>query len=202
MATKLDIVKLALAHLGEEGPSSLSDDPPAPKVRKVLVQYDQALAAALSRHPWLCALEREIISREEGARGDWKHAYVYLLPAGALRIFDVKDGDDFAWERGTYVEPEGAVRMCIRTSRADALRVAFTRVVPPEAMTPLLADAFALELAARSAGPVDGDHPKARELMNRALEAYAAAVGSEANETGGDDPVLYSQYAAVRASAW
>lgn len=194
MATKLSIYNLAFAHLGEALITSLSDDPPAPNVAKANAQWDQALETALTRAPWLCALERRSLALDveppEGW-GDWRYAYRFTCPLGTLKLWTV-DGvcDGEAWQRGAAVDGNGAARVVVWSVTEGPLNVEITRKRPPEALSPLLVDALGLLLASRLAGPILQSDQRAARLLKEANDAFVLAEGSEAGEIGGQEPVI------------
>ena len=192
MATQLSTINLALSRLGETPVQTLGGDPRPPNVVKALAEWDQALDEALSRAPWLIATERRLIERDAaptGGWGDWKYADRFSCPSGILKIWTVR-GDGFAWERGTAVGAGGGVVHVVRANHSGPLPVELCVRRPAEAMTPMLAGAFAWDLAARLAGPIQASEEKARWAMGKAEEAYALAASSEATEIGGQDELF------------
>lgn len=186
MASKLSTINLAFAHLSEPVVVNLEGDPKPPNVVKALAQFDQALEVCLTRAGWLCALESRILDRDETG-GDWRYPYWFSCPAGTLKVWAVDGGDTFAWQAGTKVDA-GAVTQTIRAAVSGPLRVDLLMARPVEALTPLLADALAWELAARLAGPIQSSETKAKWAKGNADDAYALAEGSEATEIGGQEP--------------
>jgi hypothetical protein len=207
MASKLQIINLALSHLGELNVDEITQDPKPAKVVKAIDHFDEALDTACSRAPWLCCLERRTITRTpsptedpvNGVAGDFKFPYVFTLPVETLRVWYVDDRrQSFAWERSRVIQGKFVGRPIIRATDAGPLNVAITRRTIPELLTPLLCEALGLDLAARLAGPIQSDAAKAAQLAKRADEAYARAMGAEAGEHGGDEPLLISHLAEAR----
>lgn len=193
MATQLSILNLAFSHLTEPTVLTLDGDPRPPNVVKALAQWDQALDVALSRAPWLVATERRTVDADAAPAagwGDWKYSDRFSLPRGTIKVWSVAEGDGFGWERGTAVDGNGAVVPVIRASHRGPLRVELCLRRPPEALTPLLADALAWELAARLAGPIQSSEEKGRWASGKAEDAYLLAAMSEASEIGGQDPLI------------
>lgn len=193
MATQLSIINLAFAHLSEPVVQTLDGDPRPPNVVKALAQWDQALDVALSRAPWLCALERRSIDPDLAPAqgwGDWKYPARYSLPTGALKVWSVGLCEGVAWERSTVVDGNGAVISVIRTGEVASLPVELCLRRKAEALTPLLADALAWELAARLAGPIQSSEEKGRWAEGKAETAYGLAASSEATEIGGQEPLI------------
>ncbi|MBO9502515.1 hypothetical protein [Brevundimonas sp. A19_0] len=188
-AAKLRLINLALAHLGEGAVSSLEDDPRPPKLTKALAQYDAVLDAALQRAPWLCAVESRTLALitppAEGWR-DWRYSSRYQLPGEYLKLWWVDGAHTFAWQAGTDLDGNGAVRRYVRAEGSEALNVDMAVRRPAEALTPLLFMAVSLDLAAHLAGPIQ--QADGRALLERARLAYEQAEGAEVTEIGGQAP--------------
>ncbi|WP_312782009.1 hypothetical protein [Brevundimonas sp.] len=204
MATKLNIINLAFAHLGEPLVRDLAGDPPLPSVVKALAQWDQALETALAMAPWLCAtisprLDADLSSAAEAAQ-DWRYRWRFTCPAGTIKIWSV--AGDFAWQAGVVVGADGDVRRVIRADHPGPLMADLIVRRPVEALTPLLADALAWELASRLAGPIQSNEDKAQWAAKQAEKAYVLASSTEATEIGGQEPVIpMGPLAAARLSA-
>lgn len=210
MPTKLQVINRAFSHLGEAGVSNITDDPAPPNVVKAIERWDEVVDTGLSKHPWLCALERSSIARTptlaedpvNGADGDFKYDYVFKLPVNVLRVFYVDDcGERFRWERSTVIQGPFVGRPIIRAEDAGPLRVAYVRRTIPELWTPLLGAAIALDLASQLAGPIQSDATKEALLAKRAAQKYLEAAGAECGEEGGQDPVIPSPLAQARLGA-
>lgn len=189
MATQLQTINLAFAHLSEPVVGDLGGDPKPPNVVKALAQWDQALDVALAKAAWLCALESRRIDPDTGG-ADARYPYRFTLPTGALKVWTVEGGHAFAWQAATVVGAGNAVTRVIRAEVPGPLVVELVMRRPVEAMTPLLADALAWELASRLAGPIQSSEAKAKWAGDRAEAAFAKAAGSEASEIGGQEPML------------
>ncbi len=192
MATKLNIINLAFAHLGEPLVRELAGDPPLPNVVKALAQWDQALDTALAMAPWLCAtesprLDADVLTPTEAAR-DWRYRWRFTCPKGTIKVWNVEG--DFAWQAGTVVDAEGAVRRVIRANQAGPVLADLIVRRPVEALTPLLADALAWELASRLAGPIQSNDDKAQWAGRQAEKAYVLASSTEVTEIGGQEPTI------------
>lgn len=189
MATQLSIINLAFAHLAEPVVPDLGGDPKPPNVVKALAQWDQALDVALSVAPWLCATESRVLERDASG-GDWRYPHYFTLPTGTLKVYNIENGHDFAWQAGTAVASGGAVTRLVKAVTAGPLYSDLIMRRPAEALTPLLADALAWELASRLAGPIQSSEAKGKWAEGKADAAYLKAVGSEATEIGGQAPTL------------
>lgn len=201
MATQLQIINLAFAHLSEPTVLNLGGDPKPPNVVKALAQWEQALDVALSVAPWLCATESRTLERD-ATGGDWRYPHWFTLPGGTLKVWNVEGGHDFAWQAGVAVGSGQAVTRLIKAKFAGPIYADLIVRRPAEALTPLLADALAWELAGRLAGPIQSSETKGKWALDRAEIAYAKAAGSECSEIGGQEPVFgVSGLAAARARA-
>ena len=189
MATQLQTINLAFAHLSEPVVVDLGGDPKPPNVVKALAQWDQALDVALAKAPWLCALESRRLD-PDASGADARYPYRFTLPGGALKVWTVEGGHGFAWQAATVVGAGNAVTRVIRAETSGPLVVELVMRRPVEALTPLLADALAWELASRLAGPIQSSEAKAKWAGDKAEVAYARAAGSEASEIGGQQPML------------
>jgi hypothetical protein len=190
MATQLSIINLAFSHLAEPLVSTLEGDPRPPNVVKALAQWGQALETALCQAGWLCALESRRATPDVTAPNDWRYSHRFTLPVGTLKVWNVEGGDTFAWQAGVNEAPGGAVTRVIRAAHSGPLLVDVIMMRRPEALTPLLADALAWELAARLAGPIQSSEAKAKWAADKAATAYERAASAEATEIGGQDPVV------------
>lgn len=193
MATKLNVYNLAFAHLSEPVVATLTDDPVTPNVAKANALWDATLDAALSRAPWLCVLEGHTLAADVAPPEGWtdpRYGYRFTCPLGTLRIWTVDLPRDVAWQKGSAVDANGAARVILKAEDAGPLDVEIGRRRPVEALPALLVDALALDLASRLAGPIQQNEQKAQALLKRANEAWLIAEGSEANEIGGQEPMI------------
>lgn len=198
---KQQLINTALAHLGEPGFDDIDADPQPEKLFKTLAQLDGAAgvkAAALERHPWFCALAYAELEPAERA-GNWRWPYVFDLPGDFAKLWMV-DGPELPYERGVDIV-SGATKAVIRAQTTGPLQVAYTFDAPYEALSAMLLKAMSFDLAARVAGPVQEDRRKGRDLTKEAEVAYAQAASSEAADFGGEDPLMTSTFAQLRASA-
>lgn len=205
MATKRDLYNLAFAHLGEATVATLTDDPVPPAVAKANALFDAKFEAALTRAPWLCALESLTLPLDApppGGWNDWKHPHRFTCPLGTLKVWSV-DGveEGESWQRGSRVTGAGAL-VVIKAESAAARRVELQMRRPPEALTPLLVIAFALDFASVLAGAIQQNENKAASLKKQADDAYLLAEASELGEVGEAREMLgLGGLARARASA-
>ena len=88
MASVVDIVNLALSHLGEDATVS-SIDPPegSAEAEHAATFYPQARDAMLEMHEWRFATKRVMLALTASDTFEW--AYAYALPSGMLRALAV-----------------------------------------------------------------------------------------------------------------
>jgi hypothetical protein len=204
MFSKLDLVNLVLAHLGEEPYETLSADPVPPKLAKVLRQLDGAAAWVLRRHPWLSCLVHATLDVDPTLAGNWKYAAVYKLPGTVVRVFHVEPKSGACgvrFERGAVIDGAGAVQQVIFCADAGGLYVSYVALKPVEAWDTDVFNAVAAETAARAAGPIGAAAAKSAELRKLALGMIPLAQGAEAGEHGGDELQIPSTFASLRRSA-
>ncbi len=199
MGSKTDLVNLALAHMGEESFDSIALDPPPPKLAKILGQYEDAVDWVLRRHPWLCTLEYLSLTLSNQA-GNWKFPYIYELPKGSIRVWEVKAACKYSV--GTLLDEDGAVRHVLFATASTTVNVAVGVRRPPEAFNPDVYTAASYELAARAAGPITNDPEIVNRCAKRAREAIPLGQGAEATEQGGEDPLIHFGLTQVRESAF
>lgn len=200
-AIKLEVVNAAMAHLGEPPFESLEPAGPDARLQKVLGQLDGRLGAfltALARHPWLCMLTYATLAPAARA-GSWQWDKVFDLPDSFVKLWRLDALADEPFEVGTELV-EGAIRKVLRANLAS-VNVAFTEAKAYEAITPDLAHYMGLELAARTAGPLQGDRQLAARLREEAKTALAEAAGGEAGQSRDPDPPFAGGFAGLRAQA-
>ena len=93
MSSVVDIVNLALSHLGDTA-TVASIDPPegSAQAEHAARFFPFALAAMLEGHPWSFATKRAILAPLNTAPNGW--AYAYGVPADALRVLGVAEATD------------------------------------------------------------------------------------------------------------
>lgn len=206
MSTEADILNDALAHLGEEATNSLDPANASAAVRKVLRFMQRARDAVLERHGWTDALEYVTLPRADEP-GDWKYLYRFGLPGDALRVWTVFiSGTDIEpkWLQGTRVKLANGAPSEGRVIRCDSegpLDVAYVRRIGWSVIPTYLVNPIALQLAALACQPINGSVERAKELQALADVAIASAKGIDGTLQGGEDPLLPSHLAAIRAAA-
>ena len=106
MASKTDIVNMALIKIGQKTVSSITED--TPTATKLNAVYDQILDEALAAGPekgWKFARAKETLS-VDSVTPDSTYEYRYAIPSDCLRIARIHiDGEDITdWVRqGQYI---------------------------------------------------------------------------------------------------
>ncbi len=170
MVSKIDICNLALAHLGQEPISSLTqqDD----RARRLNLFYEPVKAEVLRTHNWAFATVKEPLIRLEDPSAA-PYPYLYQYPVEALFVRQITDP---AFPDKKYPFREVFRRRlnqrAVETTASQAV-AEYTRHVKDETqLDPAFVKAFALALASDLALALTGDNALAKLLLNR----YAASL--------------------------
>ena len=87
-AADIDLVNRALALLGVEAITSLSDTSKPAATASVL--FDDTRAAVFRAHPWNCLIKRVSLAQDAVAPA-YGYTYKYALPADYLRIINIEN---------------------------------------------------------------------------------------------------------------
>lgn len=172
MASKMDIINLALANLSREPIQSLSE--PNPEALQLKVHWDTALASVLRDHPWGFAMRRKPLAMLADSPIGFSYAYVYPEDCiQARRIMPV--GSGFGRGRAHPFEIGRSLdgrHKAILTDLPGAALEYTTRQVPCEEFDPQFANALAWRLAAEISLALHAD-PQAHQA---AVQTYAAQL--------------------------
>lgn len=175
MASKVDIINLALAQLGVATITSLSDA--SPQSRLASRTYDELLEEVLRDHPWNFATTRVSLAVSTTAP-DWGFDYAYPVPSDYLRLVEVYNPSELDYR----VERTADGRVIITDIEAP-LKIRYTAFVTD----PNLYDAkFKSALAARYAMEWAEPLSARPDLRKEALALYPAKV-SEAKSVDGQE---------------
>ncbi|MCC8190792.1 MAG: hypothetical protein LIP77_09205 [Planctomycetes bacterium] len=172
MASKMDIVNLALANLSREPIQSLNEA--NPEALQLRTHWDTALASILRDHPWGFAMRRKVLTALAESPIGFTYAYTYpgdciqarrLFPAGGGRAGRV--GHPFEIGRSL----DGRYKAILTDLPAAALEYT-TRQVPCEEFDPQFVNALAWRLTAEISLAVHAD-PQSHQA---ALTTYAAQL--------------------------
>ena len=174
MASKMDIINLALANLSREPIQSLSE--PNPEALQLKVHWETALASVLRDHPWGFAMRRKPLAALADTPIGFSYAYAYPEDCiQARRIMPVGCGG--AWRnRAAYPfeigrSLDGRHKAILTDLPAAALEYT-TRQVPCEEFDPQFVNALAWRLAAEICLAIHAD-PQAHQV---AVQTYGAQL--------------------------
>lgn len=181
MATSIDIVNQALAHLGNKA-NVASIDPPDGSVEANLAArfYSTALYRALEREDWSFARARVELATLDNPSSVW--LYAYAMPSNCLKARRILTDDATQYEDDT--EPFKIEGDKLLTNKADAVLLYTQPITEPAKFLPSFCDTFAAELAAYLAGPIlrGAEGVKAAgQLRQMAAVLAAQAAASDAN---------------------
>lgn len=134
---QVSICNSALAKIGAEPISSITEDTKAARIANRLFNYirDEVMRA----HPWNFALSRTTLT-PDGTTPDSEYDYRYVIPNDCLRVLSTPDDDDLDWVvEGGYILTNQDTELPIRY---------IFRNEDPSSWDSCFAEAFAWRLAA------------------------------------------------------
>lgn len=181
MSSEVDIVNLALSHLGEDATVS-SIDPPegSAESEHAAMFYPMARDAMLEMHEWRFATKRVLLALTTSDTFEWE--YAYALPSGMLRALAVlpetssadADGEDYDQQLDT-TDAQIILTNCEDASLKYTVRVTDTTRFPP-----LFIEALAWLLASHMAGPLIKGQ-QGREVSRGCMQMFAVLLGQAKN---------------------
>lgn len=180
MVSKIDICNLALAHLGQEGISSLTQDDE--RARRIHLFYEPVKAEVLRTHNWAFALVREPLVLLEDPSAP-TYPYLYQYPADGLFVRKV-----FAGESGRKpfefkeVYRRRINQRAIQTPAPQAVAEYTRDVQDATQFDPAFVKAFSLALAADLALTLTGDEGLSRLMLTRYVQSLEEARRSNMSE--------------------
>lgn len=183
----VDIVNMALAHLGDAANVSTIDPSDGSAQADAAARvYSQIRDWLLERFAWKFALRRATLALRSGVTvGSWD--YVYAEPSNCLRLLSILPGtytsDDDGVEYDTETASDG--QGIILTDATDAVARFIVRVTDPGKFSPGFTEALSWYLAASLAGPIiKGETGRAEAIrcLQMAAMAFASATGLSANQ--------------------
>lgn len=180
MVSKIDICNLALAHLGQEGISSLTQDDE--RARRIHLFYEPVKAEVLRTHNWAFALVREPLVLLEDPSAP-AYPYLYQYPADGLFVRKV-----FAGESGRKpfefkeVYRRRINQRAIQTPAPQAVAEYTRDVQDATQFDPAFVKAFSLALAADLALTLTGDEGLSRLMLTRYAQSLEEARRSNMSE--------------------
>lgn len=207
MSSEVDIVNLALSHLGDDATVS-SIDPPEGSVQAehAARYYPIARNSLLEMHSWGFATRRQALALIGSDYPEWD--YCYALPTDAVNILSVLPSDatdDYTYTittgfnfMGTINSSVGTIApkdfdveiladgtQVLYTDQSDALLRYTALVTDTTTFSPLFIEALSWLLASKLAGPIikGAEGRKAASDTYRMFqEVLARATSSDANQ--------------------
>lgn len=182
MASKVDIVNMALSVLGSKQTIQDIDSDQSTEARTAALHYENALKTALSFTDWSFATTwgtSALLSASPP--GDW--SYMYAMPANAIRIIGIIDSLDSRMNRPAKFHRSNyqGQLVLLTDTKSPTWRYIFLNDTPAS-YSPEFVDALAAQLAYRLAMPLT----RKLDLQVRAQENYkslvTAASAADANE--------------------
>ena len=184
MASKIEIVNLALTHIGAKVLSSLTEV--SEGARRVAVVYDFCLDETLRSYDWTFATKFTTLVELDEDAIEW--SFCYTRPNNCMRVRRIINAvTDPAAPPEKFREmmaPTTNVRSIV-TNVAGATAEITYRVIDPTQYDPAFTMAFSYRLAAEIAKSLTGNDQLSVQMMNvfRALIAEAGRINA-----GGDHP--------------
>ena len=167
MASKLEIVNIALARLGESPIQSLTED--SVPARVVSLLFDSARKSALRDYNWSFATRSASLARMSALPEElFDFQYAYALPPDCLRALRLRSGGAFLI-RYKY----------LYTDDASSVLEYIADIPDAEAFDAKFTEAFTYKLASELAMSIKGSP----DLMAAMSNAYTALTQSAAAET-------------------
>ena len=189
MTSAVDIVNLALSHIGDRA-TVASIDPPegSAQAEHAARHYPMARDTALEEYAWSFSTTRRAIAQMPSPVPGWQ--YAYALPADALTVFEVLYADDLP---SVFYAPQGAARvgfemesdeltglpLVVTNTPGATIRFA-RRVTDTSRFTPLFCDALSWLLASKLSGPILKGQAGA-QAAERCYGAYTRLLGKAAS---------------------
>lgn len=218
------IINTALSLMGMPSVADLSEASLRQNAAatKLMANFDNSYSTVLRRHGWLCALTYVCLPAAVIA-GDsnWKYPAKYLLPGGALRVWEVRDPgpqipfeeidwlsfgmlgppliQGVAWEVNTIDAEAGASQLVVRSSQTCGLALSYVRRCNFSALDGHVADAVGYDVAARCAWNITGDRGVAKDLAAEAEKKVMLAISVDGTQEGGQAPLAPSITSQIRA---
>ena len=166
MASKVEIVNIALARLGESPIQSLTED--SGPARTVSLLFDSARRSALRDYDWSFAIRTASLARLAVTPDEFDFRFAYALPPDCLRALRLRSGGSYLI-RYTYVytdDPAPTLEYVADVTDTEKFDAKFT-------------EAFTYKLASELAMSVKGSP----DLMAAMSNAYTTLTQSAAAET-------------------
>lgn len=191
MASKVEIVNIALSRLGADSINALTEA--SEGARQANLLWNSVRDIVLRDFPWNCAAKTTTLAQVAGyAHPEWE--YTYQHPSDcvyARRVFNAgsrakKEPEEFR----VVISPSGTSKILL--ARISGASLEYTaRVTDPNLYDSLLVDSLAWRLGAEMAMPVTGNAAHMEKFMEAYRQSLMIAYGVEANE--GREPMKHSE---------
>jgi|TARA_R110000744_G_scaffold29151_3_gene69824 hypothetical protein len=181
MASKVQIAKMALQHVGDR--YDISDITEAtPEAEQVNLLYDDTRDALLRQHPWVFATKYTSPAALSGtAPGNW--SYMYTYPTDCIKMLGIVNslGDDQPKIRFEVARNASSTRVILTDEEQPQIFYTFLAEDTAD-YDPEFVMAFSYVLGARMAVPLTGDPDLANSLFQQARSVLNSAWASDSNE--------------------
>lgn len=171
MASKVQIVNLALTKIGSSRIASLTED--SEQARKSNAVYDLIRNEVMSAHPWNFAITRtSLAALDETPSFDYD--YQFLLPSDCLRVLSTDEEED-KWEvaNGKILYDDDSIKIKYIKKITDTTKY-----------SPGFVEALSARLAAELAYPIADSSTLSQEMFKLYLDKLKIAKSQDAQEHG------------------
>ena len=192
MASKIEIINMALGWLGAPPIASMSEN--RPEARYASQYYFSALETTLRGHQWNFAQKREALAGITVPAGyGGRFAYAYAMPTGCIQAHKVLDAGENEYPFVVALGTDNGSKVLL--TNVPLAILAYTALVEiPELYDPTFVRVLARRLAADLASPIlKGNAQKVQEceaLYDRAL-ARAKLEDYQEGEKEEEEPVSW-----------
>ena len=196
MASEVDIVNLALSHIGQDaGVTAINPPDGSAEAQHAARFYPIARGELLERHAWRFALTRASLAElADNPSTVW--SYAYGLPNGCLRplvVLLAGETDDTNGQKFTIETLTDGSQALLTNAPPGAVLKFIMLQTDTAKYTPMFVTALSWYLAAYLAGPITKNLPLKKDCLvtAEAYRALAAALDadSENNSPHGDSRV-------------
>lgn len=173
MSSKVEIVNLALAHLGEGQINSLSS--PVGKVQIINRIYDHCLKYVLSETFWSFATKEIVLSPDSNTAPVFQFSYAFSLPDGFLRL-------DEEYKECVLYRYRRVGKFLYSNNNPFNIRYIYFNDNPEEYPV-LFIEALATYIAYYNTSATDKDKKRERNAL------YELSLGKAAAADSGDDNI-------------
>lgn len=193
MQSKTEIINQALLFMGQD--TIIDPTGETKNVKLCASVYDQALAEALSSHPWSFAQRAAVLQQLEEPPRDARFDFAYQLPVDCGRIIDVISiGGMDAGERlhlPTITEMHNSLPVAEYSVQGDklcsnemGLQILYIRKdVQPSEMSPQFVNYFACLIASKLVKKITGSDGAMKEIFQMLPQYKLEAIHTDGEQT-------------------